>query len=309
MGPDEFHDGYPDAEQPGLNNNAYTNIMAVWVLCRALELLELLPADRHRELVEQLQLWDQEIRDWEAISRRMRVDFHEDGIISQFSGYEQLEELDWDDYRERYGDIQRLDRILEAEGQSPNRYKLSKQADVLMLFYLLSADELQQILGRLGYRFDRRQIPRNIAYYARRTSHGSTLSRVVHSWVEARADRHASWALFLEALASDLEDVQGGTTAEGIHLGAMAGTVDLVLRGYTGLRARDGVLWIRPGLPAEIERLRQRVRFRGQELTLALDHRHLEVTVSEGSAPGPVRVGVCGTVYELSLGESRAFDV
>ena len=41
-------------------------------------------------------------------------------------------------YRERYGNIQRLDRILRAEGDDPNRYKVSKQADVVMLFYLFS---------------------------------------------------------------------------------------------------------------------------------------------------------------------------
>ena len=40
MGPDEYHDEYPDAETPGLNNNAYTNLMVVWILCRALELLD-----------------------------------------------------------------------------------------------------------------------------------------------------------------------------------------------------------------------------------------------------------------------------
>ena len=33
----------------------------------------------------------------------------------------------------QYGDIERLDRILEAEGDSPNRYQLTKQADVMML--------------------------------------------------------------------------------------------------------------------------------------------------------------------------------
>ena len=33
MGPDEYHDAYPEAAEPGLNNNAYTNLMAVWVLC------------------------------------------------------------------------------------------------------------------------------------------------------------------------------------------------------------------------------------------------------------------------------------
>ena len=39
MGPDEFHEGYPGSPTPGLNNNAYTNIMAAWVLRRALEVL------------------------------------------------------------------------------------------------------------------------------------------------------------------------------------------------------------------------------------------------------------------------------
>ena len=31
MGPDEFHEGYPGAPAQGLANNAYTNVMAVWV--------------------------------------------------------------------------------------------------------------------------------------------------------------------------------------------------------------------------------------------------------------------------------------
>jgi hypothetical protein len=79
------------------------------------------------------------------------------------------------------------------------------------------------IFNRLGYSFEYETIPKNIDYYIKRTSHGSTLSRVVHSWVLARSDRVRSWNLFTEALESDISDTQGGTTPEGIHLGAMAG--------------------------------------------------------------------------------------
>jgi trehalose/maltose hydrolase-like predicted phosphorylase len=81
----------------------------------------------------------------------MRVCFEGDGVIEQFEGYDRLEELDWLDYQERYGDIQRLDRILDAEGDSTNRYKVSKQADVLMILYLPSATEVQEILRGLGH--------------------------------------------------------------------------------------------------------------------------------------------------------------
>jgi hypothetical protein len=76
---------------------------------------------------------------------------------------EKLCELNWEDYRTRYGNIQRLDLILEAENDSANRYKLSKQADVLMLFYLFSAEELREIFERLDYPFEYETILRNVA--------------------------------------------------------------------------------------------------------------------------------------------------
>ena len=145
MGPDEYHDAYPDTDEPGLKNNTYTNLMAVWVLCRALDLLNLLPAEHAARVRQKIDLQADETRRWEDISRKMRLIFHEDGILSQFEGYADLEELDWDAYHEQHGQAMRLDRILEAEGDSANRYRASKQADVLMLFYLFSAEELQEL--------------------------------------------------------------------------------------------------------------------------------------------------------------------
>ena len=136
---------------------------------------------------ERLELRDGEIERWRDMSRRMFVPFH-DGVMSQFEGYEQLEELDWDRYRRRYGSIQRLDRILKAEGDSPDRYRLTKQADVVMLFYLFTDDELREIFDRLGYDFPADAASRTIAYYDHRTSHGSTLSHITHAGVSARFD-------------------------------------------------------------------------------------------------------------------------
>ena len=138
VGPDEFHTGYPGAPEAGIDDNAYTNVMTAWVLQRGLEVLELLPPRRCEELTEALRLRPGDVERWRDITHRMSVPFHADGVISQFAGYERLAELDWDGYRARYGDLQRLDRILEAEGDCVNRYQASKQADVLMLFYLLS---------------------------------------------------------------------------------------------------------------------------------------------------------------------------
>jgi beta-phosphoglucomutase family hydrolase len=307
MGPDEFHDAYPDRAQPGLDNNAYTNVMAVWVLCRALEVLELLSDVRRTELTTRLDLSAQEIERWDDISRRMYVPFH-DGVISQFEGYASLRELDWEHYRARYGNIQRLDLILEGENDSANRYRISKQADVLMLFYLFSAEELRELFERLDYPFEYATIPRNVAYYAGRTSHGSTLSRVVQAWVLARSDRPHSAQLFTQALQSDVTDIQQGTTAEGIHLGAMAGSVDLVQRVWTGIEVKADVLRLNPELPHNIARLDMRVRYRGQSLDLRLTQDSLTIRGRDGAA-APIALCVDGQSCEFVSGTTRVFPL
>jgi trehalose/maltose hydrolase-like predicted phosphorylase len=308
MGPDEFHEAYPDSPRPGLDNNAYTNILAVWVLCRALDVLEQVPDVARAELIARLGLSREEIARWEDISHRMFVPFHGDGIISQFEGYENLAELDWECYRAKYGNIQRLELILEAEGDSANRYKLSKQADVLMLFYVFSADELRELLARLGYRLEPEAIPRNVAYYGRRSSHGSTLSRVVQAWVLARSDRASAMTYFAEALQSDVSDIQQGTTAEGVHLGAMAGTVDLIQRAVTGIEATGDTLRLNPRLPPELSRTDLRIRYRGHTLDLRLTRDRLTV---HGREPGiaSIRLAFRDEIREFAGGSTHVFEL
>ncbi len=309
MGPDEFHTAYPGADPDtagGIDNNAYTNVMASWVLSHAAELADQLPDPRARRLFERLALDPEEIVQWQQISRRLRVPFHADGVISQFDGYEELEEFDWARYERTYGDIHRLDRILEAEGDSPNRYKASKQADVLMLFYLFSADELTLLFEQLGYPFDHDAIPRTIDYYLARTSHGSTLSRLVHSWVLARSNRPRSWELFRDALDSDLTDTQGGTTREGIHVGAMAGTSDLVQRCYLGVEMRANVLHLDPALPDDIERVAVSLRCRGHVLDVEADHTTLTVR-SRMFAAGPLAIAYRHSYRDVAAGGTFTF--
>ncbi|HEX6001938.1 MAG TPA: HAD-IA family hydrolase [Hyphomicrobiaceae bacterium] len=308
MGPDEFHDAYPGAATPGLNNNAYTNIMAAWCLERALRLFAILPGERCRELCEMLPLDPAELSRWEDISRKMFVPFHGDGIISQFEGYEALDEFDWEAYARKYGNIMRLDLILEAEGDTPNRYKISKQADVLTLFYLFSAEALADIFGRLAYPFTPSMIPKNIDYYLRRTSHGSTLSGIVHAWVFSRSCRPRSWRLFKDALHSDIGDIQGGTTAEGIHLGAMAGTVDLLQRCYAGVELRGEELWFNPSLPHQLSHLGFQLRYQGHALLVDISKDALAVT-SQLAVPEPVTVRVKGEARVLRPGERIQFPL
>ena len=203
--------------------------------------------------------------------------------------------------------IQRLARILEAEDDDVNRYKASKQADALMLLYLLSSDELRELLERLGYRFMPEQIPNMVDYYIARTSHGSTLSGVVHSWVLARANRDRALEFFQQVLKSDVADIQGGTTAEGIHLAAMVGSVDLTQRCFTGLETRADRIVLSPLWPESLGALGFPIHYRGHHLHLRVSGRGAEISVDPRDVP-PIQVECRGRVETLAPGTTIRFS-
>jgi trehalose 6-phosphate phosphatase len=124
-----------------------------------------------------------------------------------------------------------------------------------MLFYLLSADELRQLLGRLGYALPPEAIPRTIEYYLARTSHGSTLSALVHAWVLARANRAQALVHFEPGRRQRPRGHPGRNHRRGRHLAAMAGSVDLLQRCFAGLETRHDALWFNPHWPRSLGRL------------------------------------------------------
>ena len=308
MGPDEYHDGYPDAPGAGVRDNAYTNVLLSWVCERAADTLKALEGHSCDDLVERMDIGPEEVSLWSRLSCRLAVPFHEDGILSQFDGYDDLAELDWAHYRATYGNIGRLDLILEAENDMTNRYKLAKQADVLMLFYLLGPEVLLDQLRRLGYPVSDADLGRTVEYYLSRTADGSTLSRVVHASVLARIDEARAWTVFREALVADLDDTQGGTTREGVHLGAMAGTADLAVRSFAGLRTEADALTFIPRLPPPLRSIGFQVLYRGQRIDVSLSREALRLHLHPCSAD-PVRIGVRGTFAVLAGGETKEFPL
>ena len=331
VGPDEYHTKYPGANAFGINNNAYTNIMAVWTLTVAQEMLLTLPADHRDQLLQKLKIEKSELLLWDSVSRLMFVPFMEDGVISQFEGYEKLEEFPV--LPNGSLDIERLTQVLQTEGGTPNQYRVCKQADVLMLFYIFSAGELQELFHRLGYKFECTDIEKSIQYYLPKTANDSTLSRIAHAWVLSRLNRQKSWKLLaggddrsgqiipetvkqqlhswpvlLEALNSDYLDAHHDSAREGIHLGAMAGTLDIVQRCYTGIVARQDVLWLNPRLPDALNSLSLNLHYRGQALQLKITQDQMKISAMHSTA-SPVQIGFEDVIYELKAGEVRVFQL
>ena len=113
---------------------------------------------------------------------------------------------------------------------------------------------------------------------------------------------------FAEALQSDVYDSQHGTAAEGVHLGAMAGTVDQVIRVSTGIEAKGDVLRLNPELAPETKSVDLRIRYRGHSIDLHLTRNTLTVR-GEDLDVAPITLSVAGKAYEFLSGSTRVFQL
>ena len=255
MGPDEFHEKYPDAKTGGFKNNAYTNILVAWLLNWIQELAQD-PQVKFAEISQD----DGFDRGWQgkaqAVSQKLNLEINPEGIIAQFAGYFDLKTLDFAAYEAKYGNIYRIDRILKAEGKSPDDYQVAKQADVLMAIYVLGATKMQEVINKLGYALPKDWLAKNTNYYLARTTHGSTTSRPVFAIALTDLGQIVKATDYLvTALGSDFNDIQGGTTAEGIHVGVMGETIEVITRCFAGIDINQKILKVKPQLPPDWRRI------------------------------------------------------
>jgi trehalose/maltose hydrolase-like predicted phosphorylase len=178
-----------------------------------------------------------------------------------------------------------------------------------MLFFMFAEEELRRIFHRLGYEYTPDTARKNIAYYEPRTTHGSTLSFVVHAAILADLDPKSSWDKFTTALESDVNDIQGGTTKEGIHMGVMAGALDLIQRGYMGAEIQDGVLCFSPKPNERLDGLSFPLRFRKTQVEIALKEDSLMVAVHTDGLGRTIEVSVGDESREIKEGEHYAFPL
>jgi trehalose/maltose hydrolase-like predicted phosphorylase len=281
IGPDEYHESIDD--------NAYTNGMAQWNLERAAETAGLLAGRRPEawaELARRLGIDDVEPANWRAVAARMYTGFDpRTGLFEQFRGYFQLEDIDLAQYAPH---TLPLDVILGRERTQHSR--VLKQADVLMLIYLLW-DRFAPAVREANFR-----------YYEPRTAHGSSLSPSVHACLAARLGwLDVALRYFRQGAQIDLSDNMGNA-AGGIHAAALGGLWQAVVGGFAGLRpATDGLIFA-PRCPPELQAIRFPLAWRGTRLQVSVEPDLLEIA-SEGPTAAKVRIGA-GAPVSVEPGRS-----
>ena len=304
MGPNEFHEG---RQKKGVRDNAYTNIMLAWILEKTERLVaevkdagpdELEKA--YRNMGVTAEEMEKAYEQWRGIRQNLSVTLNEEGVIGNHSEWFNLKgpddvkdlkvKLDGQE-QDLFSIVYepgRSDRRIRAAGMDPDDYQIQKQADTLMAYYNLGSEEIKRVVKMMGYELPEDHLLKNLNHHLPRTSHGSTLSFIAHAMVLANAGRTAdAWDFYRKALISDLSDIQGGTTAEGIHLGVMGGCLKGVVTNFAGLDWHSNRLSIHPNLPAEWESLNFGVLIRGDRYHFDITTEALKLRVSQDDCARP----------------------
>lgn len=277
VGPDEYKEHKTD--------NAFTNYLAVWNMKKAIEYYELLKEERgelFKTLDEKLDLerWYQE---WtEKVDKVFLPIPNECNVLPQDSTYLTLKDIDLSKYmaQDFVGGIFRDYNLTQI-----NQIQVSKQADVLVLFFLLE-DLFPQGVKVATWK-----------YYSARTTHDSSLSLCTHAVLAAdMKEKKEAYKLFKKSTEIDLGPVMTTSNA-GIHTASFGGIWQGVVYGFGGLRMLGGKLRIDPFLPDEWTRLTYNIIWHGQNLEVSATHE--SVTVKNLTGTERVNLELRGQTVEL----------
>lgn len=243
----------PDEYTPIVDNNYYTNYMTKVQLDYAYEtanwMKEKYPAEYER-LIKKTEIDEEEIQRWKKAADNMYLPYSEELDMPM--------QDDQTLYREPV-DIksigkERLPLLFNLHPLNLWRYQILKQADIVLLMYLMSQD------------FSRETKEKIYDFYEPKTIHDSSLSVSIHSIVANDIGRYdQAYEYFMKAARMDLDD-RHGNTCEGVHAACMGGTILAILNGFAGMRIYDGCVRFKPHIPKQWKQYKFRVVYRGQTL-------------------------------------------
>lgn len=239
----------PNEYENNVNNNWYTNYLGAWTLRFAQQAIDYVKKNhpaRYAEIVSKTSLKEEETTKWKDITEKMYYPKDDKrGVILQQDGFLDKELIHVKDLPASVRPLNQKwswDRIL--------RSCFIKQADVLQGIFLFEDD------------FDMETIKKNFDFYEPMTVHESSLSPCVHVILASKIGyKEQAYEFYLRTARLDLDDYNNDTE-EGCHITSMAGTWMSVVKGFGGMRVRDGKLHFTPFIPDQWKSYSFRLEFR-----------------------------------------------
>lgn len=260
----------PNEYENNVNNNWYTNRLAVWTMKYTQQVADWVkrrdPAAFDRILsVTRFREHEERTRWNDIIAKMYFPEDRERGVFLQQDGFLDKELIAVKDLRPEDRPLNEKwswDRIL--------RSCFIKQADVLQGLYFFE-DE-----------FDLESIRRNFDFYEPMTVHESSLSPCVHVILASRLGyTEKAYEMYLRTSRLDLDDYNHDTD-DGCHITSMAGTWMSVVKGFGGMRVRDGKLHFAPFMPDHWTSYSFRLEFRDRVVRVKVNRDKTETILESG---------------------------
>jgi trehalose/maltose hydrolase-like predicted phosphorylase len=178
--------------------------------------------------------------------------------------------------------------------QDYNKTQFVKQADVLMLLYLL-ADFFPKKAKRNNYQF-----------YAPRTLHKSSLSPAIHAIMALESGLlNQAYQFFNVALRADISNLHGNTH-EGIHAASLGGVWQSVINGFAGTKIENHRLTFDPRLPTTWQYLQYSLLWKNALLRIVVNNNEVHIKV-EAMQDRKTKVKVFNRNHLLSPGKAYIF--
>lgn len=286
IGPDEFHEH--------VNNNAYTNVMAKWNLSTGHRIYYSLKKSKpklYRALRREIGLTDHEANIWKHIAPQIVFKYRKkDYVIEEFDGYFRRKHIKIVDLDEN--GIPMLPKGVKVKDY--NKTQFVKQADVLMLLYLL-ADFFPEKAKKSNYQF-----------YAPRTLHKSSLSPAIHAVMALKSGLlNQAYQFFNVALRADISNLHGNTH-EGIHGASLGGVWQSVINGFAGANIENHVLSFDPRMPTTWHYIQFSLFWKKALLRIVANNNEVHIRV-ESKQTKKVEVKVFDKKHLLSSGKGYMF--
>lgn len=256
----------PDEYKEHVNDNAFTNYMAHWNICKATEYYRMLKEQKpelFKKLSKKLDL-ERVFKEWEQKRDLIYIPTprEQDQVIAQDTTYLTLKDIDLTKYKDQ---TQVGSMFLEYNLEQANKIQVSKQADIMILFLLLEDLFTQEVKKA------------NWNYYEPRTLHDSSLSLSTHCILALdMGDSELGYDMFQRACRIDLGENMKSSD-DGIHAASIGGIWQSVVFGFGGVRMLNGKLRISPSLPRQWRKLSFYIFWHGQKLLITVTPANLSI--------------------------------
>lgn len=249
----------PNEYENNVNNNWYTNRIAVWTLRYTLEVIDFLKQNGHEDRLAGLEFSDEELAKWQDIINRMYFPYDEEREVF----------VQHDTFLDK--DLKTVDELAAEDRPINQNWSWDK---ILRSCFIKQADVLQGLYF-FNHEFTEEEKRRNFEFYEPMTVHESSLSPSIHAVLAAELGmEEKAYEMYNRTARLDLDNYNNDTE-DGLHITSMTGAWLGIVQGFAGMRTAEGTLSFAPFIPQAWNQYSFNIIYRGHYIKVEVNQENV----------------------------------